>query len=287
MTKKEIIDILINLKKTVNDYNTIKFESTDKQKELHAKISELYGSIQEYYIDATGVKNIEVPIVGSQLKSKFNNYFEAGYLSGRTFHSHQGFTELISVIGILRSKKNISIRKKKNRASTRNEIIGIATIILGLIGGSFLFGKYIGENRFDQKKIDLTDENKILKQDTLTLRKALIAATDSITNLNEERTYLQSQVPELDLVQNINISYFKPKSIFNGQVFITAHDDSRKKLEFMGILGLDKDVKGDFKDLTIEIEQGDRFFIRLENKDIWIINVVNLISGIDIELLKK
>jgi hypothetical protein len=286
MTKEEIIDVLIELKKAVNDYNTIKFESTDKQKELHAKISELYASIQEYYLDATGVKDIEVPVAGSQLKSRYNNYFEAGYLSGRTFHSHQGYTELISVIGIISSKKKISNRRTMNKAFTRSEIIGIVTILLALIGGSFLFGKNFGENRFDQKKIDLTEENKILKQDTLTLRKSLIVATDSIIKLNKEQTYLQAQIPEIELVQKINISYFKPKSLFNGQVFIIA-DDYRKKLEFKGILGLDKEIKGDFKDRTIEIEQGNRFFIKLENNDIWIINVIDLIAGVDIELLKK
>ncbi|NPV51655.1 MAG: hypothetical protein HPY60_10750 [Candidatus Methanofastidiosum sp.] len=286
MTKKEIIDILNELKIIVNEYNAIKFESTDKQKELHTKISELYGRVQEYYVDATGIKNIEVPVAGSKLKSKYNNYFEAGYLSGRTFHSNQGYTELISVIGIIKSKKNISNKKIRNSAFTRNEIIGIVTILLVIVGGSFLFGKYIGENRFDQKKIDLTDENKILKQDNESLMKSLNNAMDSIVTLNKERIYLLSQAPDLELVQKISISYLTPKSIFNGQVFITA-DSYRKKLEFKGILGLDKDIKGDFKNNTIVIEKGDRFFIKLENNDIWIINVLNLISGVDIELLKK
>lgn len=199
MKKKEIIKRLLDLKKIVNEYKEIKYENTDKQKELHAKISELYGSIQEYYLGATGIRNIDVPIAGSRLTSKFNNYFEAGFLSGRTYHSHQGYTELISVIGIINSKKNISNTKTVNRAFTRNEIIGIVAVLISLIGGSFFFGKYIGENRFDQKKIDLTEENKILKQDTLTLRKLLIVATDSIIILNKEQTNLQSQMSELNI----------------------------------------------------------------------------------------
>jgi len=40
MTKKEIIDILIELKNTVNQYNTIQYESTDQQKDLQEKICE-------------------------------------------------------------------------------------------------------------------------------------------------------------------------------------------------------------------------------------------------------
>ncbi|WP_339754585.1 hypothetical protein [Algoriphagus aquimarinus] len=187
MTKKEILNVLIDLKRTVNKFNKIKFESSDKQKQLHEKISELYGSIQEYYLDATGIKSIEVPVAGSQLISKYNNYFEAGYLSGRTFHSHQGYTELVSVIGIISRKKNISINKTSNKVFSRSEIIGTLTILIALIGGSFVFGKYIGENRFDQKKIDLTEENKILIEDNFNLKESLNLAQDSIMILNEKK----------------------------------------------------------------------------------------------------
>lgn len=187
MTKKEILNVLIDLKRTVNKFNKIKFESSDKQKQLHEKISELYGSIQEYYLDATGIKSIEVPVAGSQLISKYNNYFEAGYLSGRTFHSHQGYTELVSVIGIISRKKNISINKTSNKVFTRSEIFGALTILIALISGSFVFGKYIGENRFDQKKIDLTEVNKILIEDNFNLKESLNLAQDSIMILNEKK----------------------------------------------------------------------------------------------------
>ena len=180
MTKEEVVDILIDLKDTVKEFNAVKFESTDNKKKLHEKISNLYGSIQEYYLDASGFKNIEVPIARSQLKSNYNNYFEAGYLSGRTFHSHQGYAELLSVIGIIQNKKNVKIRKTSNKGLTKSETIGIIAIILTFLGGSFTLGKYIGESRYDQKKINLLEENKILKKDTMIIRKSLLEAQESL-----------------------------------------------------------------------------------------------------------
>jgi hypothetical protein len=198
MTKKEILKKLTELKNTVVEFNTIKYESTERKKILHEKISELYGMVQKHYLIETGEKNIEVPVAGSQLISKFNNYFEAGYLSGRTIHSHQGYMELLSVIGKISSEKNINSTSRKNNIFTKNEIIGFTTILFGLIGGSFLFGKYYGENRFDQIKIDLSDENKLLKQDTTVLKKLLINANDSIVKLNEEYKLFKTHDSEMN-----------------------------------------------------------------------------------------
>lgn len=49
---------------------------------------------------------------------------------------------------------------------------------LVVLGGTFLFGKYIGENRFDKEKIELNTENENLKNENLKLN-------DSIKNLNK------------------------------------------------------------------------------------------------------
>ena len=48
----------------------------------------------------------------------------------------------------------------------------LASIFLTLISGAFFLGKYFGENKFDQQKIDLLFENKELvrKQDSLTIK---------------------------------------------------------------------------------------------------------------------
>jgi len=289
MKRLEIIRILGELIKHVEEFDKIKYESTDRQRELHNKISELYGSIQEYYIEATGEINIEVPIAGSQLKSTYKNYFEAGYLSGRTFHAHQGYMELLKVFGAIKSNKNFTKENgnKMIKSFSKTEIIGILSVILVLIGGAFWFGKFIGENRFDQKKIDLTEENKLLKADTLALRKTLASTKDSILIYEGKISSLQSETPIYQPVHTENISYYKPKSIFEGKVFIKAEDSFKKKLEFKGISGLDKNLNGSFKESSIEVDKGDRFFIKLENDEIWVINVIDILAGIDIELYKK
>lgn len=51
----------------------------------------------------------------------------------------------------------------------RINYFALGTIILTLISGAFFLGKYFGENKFDQQKIDLLFENKDLlrKQDSL------------------------------------------------------------------------------------------------------------------------
>ena len=51
------------------------------------------------------------------------------------------------------------------------------TLGIAILGGTFWFGKYIGENRFDNEKIELNKENeKLIKQNS--------NLNDSIQNLN-------------------------------------------------------------------------------------------------------
>lgn len=179
--------------------------------------------------------------------------------------------------------KGINMRKR----FTLNEKIGLTTLLLSIVCGSFFLGKFVGENRFDQKKIDLTQDNQQLKQDTSELRAILFTANETINNLKEEINNPPPNESKISPVLELNISYYKPKSIFDGSVLITAEDSYRKKLEFKGIKGLSKELIGDYKMTTIEIDIGDRFFMKLENNEIWIVNVISIISGIDIELLKK
>lgn len=180
-------------------------------------------------------------------------------------------------------KNDISMRKRL----TLVEIIGLLTLSLSIISGSFMWGKSVGENRFDQKKIDLTLKNQILKQDTTELKARLFTANETIEKLEAKIINLTAHESKISPVLELNISHFKPKSIFDGSVLITAEDSYRKKLEFKGIKGLSKELIGDYKMTIIEIDKGDRFFLKLENNEIWVVNVISIISGIDIELVKK
>ena len=57
----------------------------------------LYGAIEEVINRFGGVSKVEVP-QGRGIVI-YNNFVEAGYLSGRTMHTHQGYTQLLKVIG--------------------------------------------------------------------------------------------------------------------------------------------------------------------------------------------
>ena len=54
----------------------------------------------------------------------------------------------------------INAVKAKKNLWARINYFALGGILLTLIGGAFLLGKYFGENRFDQQKIDLLFENK-------------------------------------------------------------------------------------------------------------------------------
>jgi hypothetical protein len=74
----------------------------------------------------------------------------------------------------------VALRGSKNLWQRLNYGVWIS-IILTLISGAFFLGKYFGENKFDQQKIDLLFENKDLlrKQDSI-MRKGEIVKSDSL-----------------------------------------------------------------------------------------------------------
>ena len=292
MKKDEIIETLNKLKDTVDKIKITESNNLEERMKLRETMINLYGSIQEYYVQCTGNLKIEVPIGGSKLKSTFNNYFEAGYLSGRTFHTYLGYSELLKVIGIIKSKKSVNSNLDNNNNNNNNnkyslsDKIGISSVLLIIIGGAFALGMYIGAIKFDQKKIDLIEENKQLKIDTTSLGSKTRMLEESI--LKQQKKLKETNVLPVknETVKKISVSYYNPISIFNGQVLIKA-DSYSKELTFKGIKGLDKAIIGNFKKTTIIVEEGDRFFIKLENNEIWIVNVMNLITGIDLEILKQ
>jgi hypothetical protein len=54
--------------------------------------------------------------------------------------------------------------KAKKTLWERINYFALGSIIFTLVGGAFVFGKYFGENRFDQKKIQLLYDNNNLKE---------------------------------------------------------------------------------------------------------------------------
>jgi predicted nucleotide-binding protein len=56
------------------------------------------------------------------MKSKYPNYFEAGFLSGRTFHTHEGKTELLKVIGRVKTLLSVTQEAPQATAATGNRV---------------------------------------------------------------------------------------------------------------------------------------------------------------------
>jgi predicted nucleotide-binding protein len=88
------------------------YSGSEEQKQLHQEICETYGEVADIFDEVVGKQKIQVSGRGG--KSEYPNYFEAGFLSGRTFHTHQGETELLKVIG--RVKTLLSAPKESSTA---------------------------------------------------------------------------------------------------------------------------------------------------------------------------
>ena len=72
------------------------------------------------------MSKISVPDVRGGPASVYKNYIEAGYLSGRTIHSHQGYTELLKVIGRVRNLvKQPHYKPKSITTTSQTDVVHI------------------------------------------------------------------------------------------------------------------------------------------------------------------
>jgi len=93
---------LEHLKQLVEEYGPLKFQSTERSRELARQIPEAYGAVEDVYRHYAGDQ--EVIVEDRRHKKSFRNFFEAGWLSARTFHSSEGYRELEKVIGRVRAE---------------------------------------------------------------------------------------------------------------------------------------------------------------------------------------
>jgi uncharacterized protein (TIGR02391 family) len=96
------LSALEHLKDVLDRYKPIKYSSTDESRALSQEIPQVYGLVEEVYKRFAGSQRVEV--VDGKHKNVFSNYFEAGYLSGRTIHATEGYKELLKVIGRVRAE---------------------------------------------------------------------------------------------------------------------------------------------------------------------------------------
>jgi hypothetical protein len=122
--------------------------------------------------------------------------------------------------------------------------------------------------------------NHLFKVDRLTSVSNKKAESVSASNTNISSYLLESE--------KIEISYIKPYSIFDDNVIITAnsrHAD-QSLLKFTGIEGISKEINGSYDNKEINVYEGDQFYFKYRDNT-WMVNVYNIATGADIEIVKK
>lgn len=111
MNYKDTLDTLEKMLDLIN-----KTTSSGWSQDDHDTLSMLYGEVEDVVHELEGKEKIEVEIRGDTPPIICNNYIEAGYLSGRTFHTHQGRNQLLKVIG----KVKILVENPETSHSLKN-----------------------------------------------------------------------------------------------------------------------------------------------------------------------
>ncbi|MEO1033696.1 MAG: hypothetical protein AAFX55_20090, partial [Bacteroidota bacterium] len=136
-------------------------------------------------------------------------------------------------------------------------------------------------------KLEIFENNRLLEKKNDSLIKKLDSSKITIRNLSK-------LIPE-DLTNNsvfplkIDVSFLSPTSIFEGEILITAKDGIGEKalIEFKGIKGVSKIAGGTFDKKNIEVEKGDRFYLKSEKDNIYSVNVLSSSIGVELEIIEK
>ena len=122
----EAVKKLERLRELVDEYNPIKYQSSERTTALHREIPQVYGEVAEVYKNYGGSQHVE--LVEGKHKNIFPNYFEAGYLSGWTFHASQGYNELLKVLGRVRQEAS-QIAAPKTSPNEQLNVRDVGTIL--------------------------------------------------------------------------------------------------------------------------------------------------------------
>jgi len=127
---------------------------------------------------------------------------------------------------------------------------------------------------FNDQKV-LKSENDRLKSD--------------IEQVKKENEALKVKYSNYDKTTfTIYLNKDTPTSIFGGTVIVTFVDKTFSKsfLKFKGISGAAKLKLGPFDNDYVEFDYGDKCFIKLDNAEIWAINIFQTYYGVSLELYK-
>lgn len=160
-----------------------------------------------------------------------------------------------------------------------------ASIAIVLVGGTWKICSFVNE-----RKISLAEE---LKNTNI----GLLIQIDSLKVQNQYLIGINAKLKsECDNLHNYNevhskkvkasISYNEPESLFDGNVLVMASNKGLKNtLSFKGIKGISHTKSDSFKDTFVEVHDGDRFYIMLEDNSVWTVNILSTTISIDMELL--
>src|ERR1051325_372904 len=122
MDYRTAVQKLERVRDLVENYRKSMYSSGPDVEAAAREICETYGEIQEVYQRFAGSRSVVVNDGGHH--KTFDNYFEAGFLSGRTFHTHEGYTELLRVIGRVRQEvSDPTVPRDERSVSTVIEIL--------------------------------------------------------------------------------------------------------------------------------------------------------------------
>ncbi len=93
------LEKLEQFRELLEQYDPVKYTSGPDAKRLKNELVEAYGAVEDVIEKFAGRSEVIVPTYGGFEPTVYPNLIEAGFLSGRTFHSHQGFNQLLKVIG--------------------------------------------------------------------------------------------------------------------------------------------------------------------------------------------
>jgi hypothetical protein len=126
------------------------------------------------------------------------------------------------------------------------------------------------------------NDQKVLKADNDRLKSDI----EQIKKENEALKIKYSNCDKATFTVYLNSDI--PISIFGGTVVVTFVNKtfSKSYLKFNGISGAAKLKNGPFDNAYIEFEYGAKCFIKLDNAEIWGINIFQTYNGVSLELYK-
>jgi hypothetical protein len=115
MNNNETLAKLLELKALVDQFRNEEPTNKNERRRVHDAMVQVYGEVALAFEQVVGKLSVRVP-PGPSGGSVFPNYFEAGYLSGRTFYVSQAYNELLKVVGSVRARASAEAAEPDERS---------------------------------------------------------------------------------------------------------------------------------------------------------------------------